>query len=365
MGWIKQWMKRVLLCFGVFGTVGGLTGCAVIGSVSPPPNASHTSAAQSGNLSTGVGVGTTVAGNEVGNQTPAGVSNGGGSGTENVGTNTGTTTGATSGPSSTGQSNGTGTGQGTASATRQNANKGQTSVNGPAQGDFPPVVQMAMGNVDATLRSTGFAPTVNPWDVNGSNQVFYRTWQTLQGPVRNYSVQFSSSIHRLGGFSVSTYDSTNAAAQAFVGQSGLPYSLPGTSTPVQLSTGLAGQVHVFQAQGRNVKQVSSTAVTWQEGRWQIIVSENGDITVPMDTVNQVVSYLSQHFMPVPQSEGAIVVNLQSGVTSSGQPDLNQLNLQMYVTWQEGNRLLQVQTYTHCKNPVDTALAMAISMRPYE
>ena len=36
----------------------------------------------------------------------------------------------------------------------------------------------------------------------------------------------------------------------------------------------------------------------------------------------------------------------------------------YVTWQEGQHVYEVDTYSHAKNPIQTGLAMAISMKPY-
>ncbi|RIV22823.1 hypothetical protein D2Q93_08960 [Alicyclobacillaceae bacterium I2511] len=372
--------KKVLLWIGAVGALVGLTGCSAVGSVSPTPNGGNTTATQAENLSNGVGVGTTSVGNGVGNQAPGGGTKdsiGGASGSEGVAgaggaggavnNNTGTTTGATSVANGIGPSNLVGTGGGAVKTGPSQAGYGQTGADegaGQAQNSFPAIVQMAMGHVANTLRNSGVAPTVQPWDADGSNQVFYQTWQTLQGPIRNYSVLFSSPTHRLGGFSVSRYNSIGTATEDFRGQSGFPKSLPGATTTVQLATGLSGQAHVLQAQGDNAKEISFGAVTWQEGRWLLIVSENGGTTLPMGTVNQVIAYLSQHFMPVPQTQGAIVVQLQPGLTATGQPDLTHPSLQMYVTWQLDNRLLQVQTYTHCQNPVDTALAMAISMRPY-
>lgn len=130
--------------------------------------------------------------------------------------------------------------------------------------------------------------------------------------------------------------------------------------PTALTAGITASLHQVPGQPASptVPQVLPSAVlTWQEGRWRIaVVSQVSGHATPMAEADAVAGYLHTHFLPVPQSEGAISVVL------SGTPSATVL--QTNVTWQEGTRVYSTVTLgTGAEPRARAALAMAVSMQP--
>ncbi|ADG05158.1 hypothetical protein Btus_0388 [Kyrpidia tusciae DSM 2912] len=267
---------------------------------------------------------------------------------------------APSGTTPPGQ-NGPSQGQGsnTAPPAGQSPPGGQASPTGPdnpapapsqpSQGaSFPPIVRMAMAEFPGSILQTAFAPTVVPTPRDGSNALFYETSENthpimgVQGFISNYNVQINSRTKKLGTFFGARYDTAAHANGAILTELG-NQPLQGTHSTLDLGHGITADL---------TAATSSATIEWKEGRWQIRVTRQDAAVVPVATAQTVVAYLEKHFMPVPKEFGAIRVTLQGD-----RPDT-------LVVWQEGDRVHQVGTTVDANNPVETALAMAISMRPY-
>jgi hypothetical protein len=238
------------------------------------------------------------------------------------------------------------------------ANNKTNSSSAPAQ--FPAIVTTAMQQFPSNLLPSAQAPTLLPTPISGSSQLHYRTWDTASGSILNYSVQFSSSHYRVATFMGSTYSGMSAGNAVT-----LPHALPANAHTVQqtvnLSAGIAAQGQTFVAAKDNAKEVSSATIRWTEGRWQIEVSQEGT-QMPITEANLVASYLHSHFMPVPQSKGTIFVNVYPGENAQGQ--LVGTAVDETIKWQEGTHVYEIDTYSHAKSPIQTGLAMTISMKPY-
>lgn len=226
---------------------------------------------------------------------------------------------------------------------------------------FPNIVNMAMKHFPANVLISPEAPTVLPISGSGSNQLYYRTWDTTTGPILNYNVQFSSPHYRLATFSGSTYMGMSAdGAVRFTRY--LPQDGHISKSSVHLSSGIVAKEVTFVAPTHSAKEVSSASVSWIEGRWQILVVNNQTTQVPTNQANEVAAYLHSHFMPIPNSKGTILVTSYPGENANGQATGQ--NTSEYVTWQEGTHVYEMDTYSHAKNPIQTGLAMAISMKSY-
>ncbi len=255
------------------------------------------------------------------------------------------------------------------STTQNTTSKGNSSVSVTTStnqsnsfvSQFPIIVNMAMKHFPSNVLNSQEAPTVIPTSGSGSNQLYYRTWDTTTGPILNYSVQFSSPHNRLATFSGSTYTgmSANGAVRftRYLPQNGrIPNSY------VHLSSGIVAKEVTFVAPAPSATEVSSASLSWSEGRWQIHVVNTQTTQVPTNQANEVAAYLHTHFMPVPNSKGTILVTSYPSENTNGQATGQSTS--EYVTWQEGAHVYEVDTYSHAMNPIQTGLAMAISMKSY-
>lgn len=218
-----------------------------------------------------------------------------------------------------------------------------------------------MNQFPAKVLNGAKAPVVLPQADSGGSQMYYRTWQTMTGPILNYSVMFSSASNRLAAFMGSTYSGMSAGNAVWL-PNGVPQDGQTTNSTVALSDGIVAKEVTFLAPKDSAKEVSSASLFWQEGRWQIEVSRTQTTEVPVAEANQVAAYLHSHFMPVPQSKGSIFVNVFPGENANGQ--VSGASVNETVKWQEGSHVYEVDTYSHAYNPIQTGLAMAISMQPY-
>lgn len=194
------------------------------------------------------------------------------------------------------------------------------------------------------------APTLLPTANTGSNQLYYRTSGITSGSILSYDVILSSPTYRLAAFSGSTYSGVsdnNAVVLPSSPQTQI------TNSNVQLSSGIVAKEETTG---------SAKALVWNEGRWEIEVTSNVGTQAPISDADVVASYLHSHFMPVPQSKGTILVNVTPGENAQGQQVGTDTTAT--ITWQEGEHVYQVNTYSHAKSPIQTGLAMTISMKPY-
>ncbi len=226
---------------------------------------------------------------------------------------------------------------------------------------FPTIVSAAMQQFPANVLQSAKAPTVLPTSASDSSQMYYRTWDTTSGSILNYSVQLSSPHYRLATFMGSIYSGIPAGNSVWL-PNGVPQNAQTTNETVDLVTGIVGHGQTFVAPKDSAKEVSSASISWTEGRWHIEVSRTQGTRMPIAEANTIASYLHSHFMPVPETKGSIFVNVYPGENSEGQPVGTAVD--ETIKWQEGTHVYEVDTYSHTKNPIETGLAMAISMKPY-
>ncbi|MCI0184801.1 hypothetical protein [Sulfoacidibacillus ferrooxidans] len=226
---------------------------------------------------------------------------------------------------------------------------------------FPNIVSMAMQHFPANVLSRPEVPTILATPTSGSNQLFYRTWDTTTGSILNYSVQFSSPHNQLATFMGSTFSGISAGDSVWL-PNGMPNNAKVTTSSVDLTSGIVAKEQTFVAPKNSAKEVSSNSLTWSEGRWKIEVARTESTQVPTAEADAVASFLHSHFMPVPQTKGTIYVNVYPGETAQGH--LSGTSVSETIKWQEGQHVYEIDTYSHCKNPIRTGLAMAMSMKPY-
>lgn len=231
---------------------------------------------------------------------------------------------------------------------------------------FPKVVREAMAQFPKNLVPSPMAPTELPAAVSQSS-LHYRTWDLAKGPIHSENVVFSSATNQeVAGFSTQSSSVTLAALSAAANpyRQAQPNGTHQTST-VSLGHGITGTMVVYQAPKDSAQAVSSAAVYWHEGRWDITVSDNETTATALvlQTAQNLTNYLNTLFLPVPQTHAAIVVEMQPGETASGQLT-NTPAVSAQATWQRGGLVYETWTASLCPHPVYSVLTMAVAMHPY-
>jgi membrane-associated protease RseP (regulator of RpoE activity) len=215
---------------------------------------------------------------------------------------------------------------------------------------FPKIITMSMNHFSKSVLRGAEAPTIFPAAASGSVVEYYKTSSNTQpimgydGFQASYNVELSSPTATLAYFNGARFQTADDAAIAFVSSVG--NAVPsGQKSEIPLGSG-----HIATITVNNTVHTSS--ITWAEGRWNILVA-NAHGTTPETTIaKDVVSYLQKNFMPVPLYKAAIQVTVEGK------------DVQTNVVWQRDNEIYTIDTYSATKAPVTTALAMTISMRPY-
>lgn len=212
---------------------------------------------------------------------------------------------------------------------------------------------MAMNQLPSDVKRWAYAPTIYPLPATGPDVEFYQTMVDHSAPMPSpgeavvYNVTLNDRHgHMLAQFIGSKFDTSGQAHAAILGQFGDVFGVSGTSSPVNLPTGLSGHIVTDQTN-------DASHVLWSEGRWKIDVSGISTTQPQMAAANQVVQYLHTHFLPAPNRLGEISVEVDSGKPT------------VMLIWQENNEVFQVKTTSYTKQPIDTAAALAIAMRAYQ
>jgi len=294
-----------------------------------------------------IGCSTNSSGISSGNATTSAdnsVTNSTSSTSSNLVSNTNSTSGDSGiGNQASGSSNSVSTG------TTENTTQSSTTVRTQSTSSFPTIVNMAMNYFSVKVLTGAEAPTEVPQAASGSNQLFYKIAQSTTpimgypGFESSYTVTLSSPYHQIANFSGVRYESSTHASDALTSSLG---SSPNTGS--QSTVYVGGGNH--KADLTTDATSSSSTIRWSEGRWTIQVTTT---STPSSLANQIANYLDAHFIPVPQNKGFIFAS-DHGSTET-----------VMVTWQENNEIYGVLTNNHTKQPVDTALGMAISMRKYQ
>jgi len=165
------------------------------------------------------------------------------------------------------------------------------------------------------------------------------------GFLASYEVRLSAPQGQIADFTASRYGSKSDTSDSLQSGIGNIENVQGDKSTVQLGNGHTGTLAVD-------KSNNTANIVWSEGRWHIRVSEVGNTTPPIAEAKEVVAYLQSHFLPVPHDVGNIIVDAEGS------------DIHTNVVWQESNEIYGVDTKKPCKDPVQTALAMVISMRNY-
>lgn len=215
---------------------------------------------------------------------------------------------------------------------------------------FPKIITMSMNHFSKNVLLGAEAPTMFPTAASGSLDEYYRTSSNTQpimgydGFQASYNVELSSPTATLAYFNGARFKTPSDAAIAFESSTG---NTPPTGQKTEISLG-SGHTATLTVNGK----AGTSSITWSEGRWNIMVT-NAHGTAPERAIAaDVVSYLQKYFMPVPLYKATIQV------TADGK------DVKTNVVWQRGQEIYTINTYSATKAPVTTALAMAISMRPY-
>jgi hypothetical protein len=218
---------------------------------------------------------------------------------------------------------------------------------------FPTIVQMAMNRLPSDVRSWAYAPTMFPHTVLPGDTLFYRTMVdtsfSMSFPGREvvYNVWLNDKRGKMvSQFQGTQFDTAAHANSATLGGFGDVFGVNGQKSVINLNTGISGTAVVDAAN-------NESHILWREGRWKINVSAVGTTKPPVTTANEAVAYLHTHFLPVPNTLGEISVTTNAGIST------------VMMTWQVGNRVFAVSTGEAAKQPMETALALAISMKKYQ
>ena len=184
--------------------------------------------------------------------------------------------------------------------------------------------------------------------------MYYQPTETSAGGTAGYQVQLASAHRKLALFGATEFSSTQAAANAPEGNPVHQVTSGKITGHVALEGNLTGTV--YQSPG-GPGSAAWTAVSWREGRWNIVV-ENAGTGTPVTESHQVVADLQHELLPAPDTNGWFVVNLTP--TTTGAETVQDVD----VSWQEGRTVNTVDTFSAVAHPLMTAIRMAISMRAY-
>ncbi|GMA63379.1 hypothetical protein NZD89_26405 [Alicyclobacillus fastidiosus] len=227
------------------------------------------------------------------------------------------------------------------------SNSTVTQTSNPA---FPTIVNQSMIRFGHDVLDGAEAPTKLPTAATGAGKVFYTTSQSTQPSAGEpaYSsmnaVTLKSSNQTLASWTNRHFTSSSQASQGFKILAG-PTMSSSQNTPIVLTGNHAAN------EGHSG---GSTSIQWTEGKWNIQVTNENTLAAATPLADDVAKFLDQNSMPVPHDDATI------HVTSSS--DGSSVNVD--VIWQEDDNLYQLTTTQASANPINTALAMAISMEPY-
>ncbi len=216
---------------------------------------------------------------------------------------------------------------------------------------FSRVIRDAMSHVPTQHEPPLMAPTILPQDKISQFGVSNARASALTAPNPGYAVQLLSGISPLASFGATVDANPNDAALAVQTNSEKLGPLKPVGTGVaKLGGHLTAIVTHYQVSATSSKAAS---MSWTTSRWRITVTNYAGGTVPMAVAQEVMADLKGQSLPVPQSQGALFVNL--GGSAGVRVDMQ---------WQHGSDEYFVDTYNTATDPIMAAIQMTASMEPY-
>jgi hypothetical protein len=183
-------------------------------------------------------------------------------------------------------------------------------------------------------------------------------WNTQQAwPVNNPHIT-SATSRRLAAYAGTNYakEGLPGVRQGLQIESG--YSVvPGPSTLVSIAPGItAKESH----SSPSATSLAATSLRWTSGSWHMAVSAPST-RLAQRQAQQLVHSLASVRLPQTTTSGYLVVTSTASVTATGSP---RIATEVIVTWNRKTTVYQVITYSDVQQPLETALLIAQSMRPY-
>ena len=173
-------------------------------------------------------------------------------------------------------------------------------------------IQTALQSLAPHTHLPLYAPTTYPGEAHTPLPITVST-QTGTTPTAFYQLLFDRGGQHIGSFTVRQWPSARVAPTHILP---VPINLPSPSlsgTSINLGSGMVGT----QTQWKDSQGQSITAITWQEGRWHLIVEAPVSQTAKAVTVGHRISaYLHTMYLPVPSTQGWIIENFQAQKVTS-------------------------------------------------
>ncbi|NMP23518.1 hypothetical protein [Sulfobacillus harzensis] len=193
------------------------------------------------------------------------------------------------------------------------------------------------------------APTILPQDAQSSFAVSNAKTSVITKPHPGYVVQLASGVSPLASFGATQYSTSSAAA------------LAAATNPDKLGTGQsAGHIALGRHLTATVTQYrmssaseNAASISWTQSQWHITVTNYSGGTVPTAVAKEVVADFKGVSLPVPQTEGALFVNLGG---SGG--------LRVNMQWQKGVDEYFVDVHNTATDPINAAIQITASMETY-
>ena len=218
---------------------------------------------------------------------------------------------------------------------------------------IPSLIKNAMKRFPSNILTMAKVPTFIPESNSPSPPLTYRTWDFTSGPILSYNVLLSDSGNQVATFIGTKYQSNTFASGAVQLPENLTTEGKLSSFTVDLNHRLHVQAKVFHLFGASANENAFGELIWNDQKWGIEVTNNQSTQLPIQEANSLIKDLQTIVLPHPINKGTVFIDIEPG---------NQVS--MYIKWQEGSRVYEVDTYSDCKNPIQSGLKMAKSMTDY-
>lgn len=241
------------------------------------------------------------------------------------------------------------------SNTSGNTSTGNTTVSPiptTTSGAFPSIVQQAMGQLPANVLTGAGAPTQVPTPATSASTVSYSVSHSTRAAkdapkfLSTYDVTLKADGKSMASWYVTHYAASQDATKGY--QTVAKATVPKSNAQAILLTGNQTAYVSNETDG-------STTVSWTQGKWNVQVINQNTEVAPTPLADDVAQYIEKNTLPSPTGSGNISII---------SPDSSDTTVTVAVAWQNDVNLYQVATTSTAQDPVNSALAMATSMRAY-